>query len=288
MSKSIAGKIKISTFDELVGDVGDGITEIALEELHDFEGHPFRVVDDEKMEETVESIRQHGVLMPGIVRPRKEGDYEIIAGHRRKHACEIAGLTTMPVFVRDYSDDEATIIMVDTNIQREDILPSEKARAYQMKYEAMKHQGSKAGGKTLEKIGEDAGESAKTIQRYIYLARLTDEMMDMVDEKKIPFVSGVELSFLSTEDQSLVYGMISEGVGISTLQASQIREYGEKGELTRAVLELLLVDEKPKPRRFTMKSDRISEYFGEEVSNEEIEETIIRLLDEWKAKGGQG
>ena len=214
--------------------------------------------------------------------------YEIIAGHRRKHACEILGLATMPVFVRDYSDDEATIIMVDTNIQREDILSSEKARAYKMKYDAMKHQGSKAGGKTLEKIGEDAGESAKTIQRYIYLARLSDGLLDLVDEKKIPFVSGVELSFLSETDQELVYEVIRDGISLTTAQASQIRAYGDNGELTRAVLELLLLGEKPKPRKFTMKSDRISEYFGEETSNEEIEETIIRLLDEWKAKGGQG
>lgn len=161
-----ADKIKLSSFDDLFGtqEAGTGteqVQEIPLCELHEFRGHPFKVVDDEKMQETVESIKNYGVLMPGIARPRAEGGYEIIAGHRRRHGCELAGLSTMPMFVRDYTDDEATIIMVDTNIQREDILPSEKARAYSMKYEAMKHQGKKGTGNSLDEVGEAAGESAR-------------------------------------------------------------------------------------------------------------------------------
>ena len=181
MSKAgSASKVKINSFDDLFGasqaPAGtEQVREIPLSELHEFKGHPFKVLDDEKMQETVESIRNYGVLMPGIARPRAGGGYEIIAGHRRKHGCELAGLSTMPMFVRDYSDDEATVIMVDTNIQREDILPSEKARAYAMKYEAMKHQGKKGSGSSLDEVGEAAGESGKTVQRYIWLARLSDD-----------------------------------------------------------------------------------------------------------------
>lgn len=176
-----AAKVKLNSYDDLFGtaevqaDTGQ-VQEIPLSELHDFKGHPFKVLDDEKMQETVESIKNYGVLMPGIVRTRAEGGYEIIAGHRRKHGCELAGLSTMPVFVKEYSDDEATVIMVDTNIQREDILPSEKARAYAMKYEAIKHQGRKGGGNSLDEVGEAAGESGETVQRYIWLARLSDEL----------------------------------------------------------------------------------------------------------------
>ena len=156
MSRSIKGKIRINSFADLVGGDDAAVTEVPLTDLHEFKDHPFRVLDDAKMDETVESIKKYGVLMPGIVRPRAEGGYEIIAGHRRKRACEIAGLETMPVLIKNYTDDEATVTMVDTNIQREDILPSEKARAYRMKFEAMKHQGS-GGGSTLESIGEAAG-----------------------------------------------------------------------------------------------------------------------------------
>ena len=166
MSRSIAGKIKLNSFADIVGGDDTAVTEVPLSDLHEFKNHPFRVLDDEKMEETVESIRKNGVLMPGIVRPRLDGGgYEIIAGHRRKRACELAGLATMPVLIKNYTDDEATVTMVDTNIQREDILPSEKAHAYRMKFDAMKHQGS-GGGRTVESIGEAAGESGKTVQRY--------------------------------------------------------------------------------------------------------------------------
>lgn len=283
-----ADKIKLSSFDDLFGTQEAGteqVQEIPLCELHEFRGHPFKVVDDEKMQETVESIKNYGVLMPGIARPRVEGGYEIIAGHRRRHGCELAGLSTMPMFVRDYTDDEATIIMVDTNIQREDILPSEKARAYSMKYEAMKHQGKKGAGNSLDEVGETAGESGKTVQRYIWLARLSDELLEMVDRKKIGLVQGVDISFLTEQAQEWVQVIMEEtGTNISTVQSAKLKEYGKKGELTMPMVRLILTEEKPKERKVTLKAEKISRYFPEEYSESEIEHVIIELLEEWQKK----
>ena len=285
-----ADKIKLSSFDDLFGtqEAGTGteqVQEIPLCEMHEFRGHPFKVVDDEKMQETVESIKNYGVLMPGIARPRAEGGYEIIAGHRRRHGCELAGLSTMPMFVRDYTDDEATIIMVDTNIQREDILPSEKARAYSMKYEAMKHQGKKGAGNSLDEVGEAAGESGKTVQRYIWLARLSDELLEMVDKKKIGLVQGVDISFLTEQAQEWVQVIMEEtGTNISTVQSAKLKEYGKKGELTMPMVRLVLTEEKPKERKVTLKAEKISRYFPEEYSESEIENVIIELLEEWQKK----
>ena len=279
-----ADKIKLSSFDDLFGtqEAGTGteqVQEIPLCELHEFRGHPFKVVDDEKMQETVESIKNYGVLMPGIARPRAEGGYEIIAGHRRRHGCELAGLSTMPMFVRDYTDDEATIIMVDTNIQREDILPSEKARAYSMKYEAMKHQGKKGTGNSLDEVGEAAGESGKTVQRYIWLSRLSDELLEMVDKKKIGLVQGVDISFLTEQAQEWVQVIMEEtGTNISTVQSAKLKEYGKKGELNMPMVRLILTEEKPKERKVTLKAEKISRYFPEEYSESEIENVIIELL----------
>lgn len=290
MSKAgSAAKVKISSFDDLFGasEIPAGVEqvqEIALEELHEFKGHPFKVLDDEKMQETVESIKSYGVLMPGIARPRAEGGYEIIAGHRRKHGCELAGLSTMPVFIRDYTNDEATIIMVDSNIQREDILPSEKARAYAMKYEALRHQGRK-GGSTLDEVGEAAGESGKTVQRYVWLARLSDELLAMVDAKKLGLVQGVDISFLTEQQQEWVSVILGEtGAAVSTAQASKIKEYGKSGELTPAMVRLILTEEKPKERKVTIRADKISRYFPEEFSNDEIENVIYQLLEEWNTQ----
>lgn len=283
-------KIKLSSFDDLFGtqEAGTGteqVQEIPLCELHEFRGHPFKVLDDEKMQETVESIKNYGVLMPGIARPRAEGGYEIIAGHRRRHGCELAGLSTMPMFVRDYTDDEATIIMVDTNIQREDIFPSEKARAYSMKYEAMKHQGKKGAGNSLDEVGEAAGESGKTVQRYIWLSRLSDELLEMVDKKKIGLVQGVDISFLTEQAQEWVQIIMEEtGTNISTVQSAKLKEYGKKGELTMPMVRLILTEEKPKERKITLKAEKISRYFPEEYSESEIENVIIELLEEWQKK----
>ena len=179
-------------------------------------------------------------------------------------------------------DDEATVIMVDTNIQREDILPSEKAKAYSMKYEAMKHQGKKGNGSSLDEVGEAAGESGKTVQRYIWLARLSDELLDMVDKKKIGLVQGVDISFLTEQGQEWVQGILEEtGASISTTQSSKLKEYGKNGELTLPMVKLILVEEKPKERKVTIKADKISRYFTEDYSSEDIENIIYQLLEEW-------
>ena len=266
-----AAKVKLNSFDDLFGASDmtactDQVQEIPLSELYEFRGHPFKVLDDEKMQETVESIKNYGVLMPGIARPRAEGGYEIIAGHRRKHGCELAGLSTMPMFIRDYNDDEATVIMVDTNIQRE----------------AMKHQGKKGNGSSLDEVGEAAGESGKTVQRYIWLARLSDELLDMVDKKKIGLVQGVDISFLTEQAQEWVQVILEEtGAAISTTQSSKLKEYGKNGELTLPMVRLILTEEKPKERKVTIKADKISRYFTEDYSSEDIENIIYQLLEEW-------
>ena len=283
-----ASKVRLNSFDDLFGSAestsGEQIIHAKLEELHTFKGHPFRVLDDEKMEETTESIGKYGVLVPGIVRPRAGGGYEIIAGHRRKRGSERAGLDTMPVIVRNYTDDEATIIMVDSNIQREDILPSEKAKAYAMKYEAMKHQGSR-GGSTLDEVGEAAGESGKTVQRYVWLARLSDELLGMVDAKKIGIAQGVDISFLSEEQQQYVTVILQEtGASVSNAQAAKLKEYGKSGGLTLAMVRLILAEEKPKERKVTIKGDKISRYFSEDYSSDDIEGIIIQLLEEWQSR----
>ena len=287
-----ASKVRIDKFEDLFGgsaeqeSSAEQIINAPLTDLHTFKDHPFRVEDDEKMEETTESIRQYGVLVPGIARPREGGGYEIIAGHRRKRGSELAGKKEMPVIVRNYTDDEATIIMVDSNIQREDILPSEKARAYKMKYEAMKHQGKKSGKNTLDEVGEAAGENAKKVQRYIWLSRLTERLLALVDSKKLGFSQGVDISFLTEEAQQWVQAAIEEkGCNISMAQSAKIKEYGKIGELTLAMVRLILTEEKPKERKITIKSDKIGKYFSDSYSNEEIESIIITLLDKWKEEG---
>lgn len=287
-----ASKIKMESFDDLFGgssaqETGaEQIINAPLADLHEFKDHPFKVLDDEKMAETTESIRLYGVLVPGIARPRAGGGYELIAGHRRKHGSERAGKTEMPIIVRNYSDDEATIIMVDSNIQREDILPSEKAKAYKMKYEAMKHQGKKSGKNTLDEVGEAAGENAKKVQRYIWLSRLSDKLLEMVDSKKLGFSQGVDISFLSEEAQQWVEVIIEEqGCNVSTVQSGKLKEYGKSEELTFAMVRLILTEEKPKERKVTLKADKISKYFSDSYSNEEIENVIISLLDKWREEG---
>lgn len=291
MKSKSAGKVKLKSFDDLFGmdeaAAGETVTSVPLGQLHTFKDHPFRVLDDEKMQETVDSVKKYGVLIPGIVRPYPEGGYEVVAGHRRWRACELAGLEEMPVIIRDMDNDTAIVIMVDSNIQREDILPSEKAKAYRMKYEAMRHQGKKSGKNTLDEIGEIVGENAKKVQRYIWLSRLSEELLDMVDHKKLGFSQGVDLSFLTEETQQWVYTFVAEqGCTVSTVQSAKIKEYGKSGELTSAMVELILTENKTKGRKILLKADKISKYFTEDCSSEEIENIILSLLDEWKK--GQG
>ena len=298
MSKAgSASKIRLSSIESLFGNTEtsndidvtkEQVIEVPLADLHEFKGHPFRVQDDEKMEETVESVREHGVLVPGIVRTRTKGGYEIIAGHRRKHACELAGLGTMPVFVRNLTDDEATIVMVDSNIQREEILPSEKARAYKMKYEAMKHQGAAGGksGRSLEEMSAGSGESIKKIQRYICLARLNDDLLGLVDERKLGMAQGVDLSFLTHEEQAVLYDVMTElSVIPSMLQSAEIKALSKEGAFDVMAARAVLVGEvKPKKRNVTIRSDRIKEYFSDDYSEEDITKVILELLEEWKAR----
>lgn len=212
MSRTKALKnVKLTSFDDLFGgkvvektaETGD-VKEIPLSELHEFHNHPFQIRSDEELEEMIESVREHGVLVPGIVRKREQGGYEIIAGHTRKHVCEVLGLETMPVFVKELNDDEASMVMVDSNIQRENIQPSEKAKAYKIKYDAMKNQGK--AGNSLQMMSEESGENYKSIQRYIWLARLNDDLLALVDHKRLGLGQGVSLSVLTAEEQRMVYG----------------------------------------------------------------------------------
>lgn len=289
MRGSSAQKIKLASYDDLFGGdgqaSGEAITSVPIRELHPFKGHPFRVLDDEKMQETVESVKKYGILVPGIVRPCPGGGYEVVSGHRRWRACELAGLDEMPVIIRKLDDDESTVIMVDSNIQREDLLPSEKAKAYRMKYDALKHQGSRAGGRTIEEMGETAGESSKTVQRYIWLSRLSDRLLDMVDRKKIGFMQGLDISFLSAEEQGWVQDILErQGVCISTFQSARLKEYGRRGELTPALAETVLAERKERVRKITIRKDAVRKYFSDDYSNEEIERIILELLDGWKER----
>ena len=282
--------IQLTSYDELLGleetseKSMNQVVEIELEKLYPFKNHPFHVNDDEKMDETVESIKTYGVLTPALVRPRPDGGYEMISGHRRKRGCEPCGKTTLPALVRNYTDDEAVTIMVDSNIQRENLLPSEKAHAYKMKYDAMKHQGSKEGGLTLGELGEAAGESAKTVQRYIWISRLSDSLLDMVDAKKIGIMQAVDLSFLSEDAQQWVLVAIQEtNVVITTQQSAMLKESDKKGELTFPMVRMMLEKEKTVERKVVIKTERINNYFPATYSREQIENIIYQLLENWKS-----
>ena len=280
-------------FDDLFGGKEEPVVEagevkqIPISELHEFHNHPFQIRSDEELEEMIESVRQHGVLVPGIVRSRKEGGYEIIAGHTRRHVCELLGIDTMPVFVKDLDDNEASLIMVDSNIQRENILPSEKARAYKIKYDAMKNQGKE--GNSLQKMSEESGENYKSIQRYIWLARLNDNLLGMVDNKKLGFIQGVSLSVLSNKEQEMVYDAICRyEKKLSTVQANTIKQLSADGKLDEETLEryLFSVERHSKKKDITLKNERLAEYFEEETTEDEMMDVIFELLEKWKQKRG--
>ena len=269
--------------------------EISLSELHPFEGHPFRVIDDEDMVKTVESIKEYGVLTPAIVRPDPDGGYEIISGHRRHHASELAGKDTMPVIVRDMDDDAAIILMVDSNLQRETILPSERAFAYRMKLDAIKHQGNRAdltsrqvGEKLLSvtKVGIDANESERQVHRYIRLTELIPELLGMVDEKKIAFNPAVELSYLAKEEQKdFLEAMDYAQATPSLSQAQRIKKLSQDGECTLdAMCEVMNEIKKGELEKVTLKSDVLRKYFPKSYTNKQMEEKIIQLLEQWQKK----
>lgn len=286
MKSKSAQKVRLTSYDDLFGTSGqDGevITSVPIKLFHPFKDHPFRVVDDEKMQETVESVKKYGILMPGIIRPHPESGYEVIAGHRRWRACELAGLEEMPVIIRDLDDDASTVIMVDTNIQREDILPSEKARAYKMKYEAMKHQGSKGERNTADLVGEAAGDSGRTVQRYIRLADLVQELLDYVDASKIPMVVGEKLSYLKVGEQKwLVDAITDSGTFPSKEQAELLKERSEAENLTEDGVYAALVKKKRAKMNVTISEKKINSYFPPTYTKEQIEDVIYSLLDKWK------
>ena len=295
--------IQLSSYDDIFGgaaDVeaarapeGDVVVELPLTDLHAFEGHPFKVKDDEDMAQTVESIQEFGVLQPAIVRPDGDG-YEILSGHRRHHACEIAGLETIPCIVRDLDDDAATILMVDSNLQREEILPSERAWAYKMKLDAMKHQGKVAqltsdqvGPKlSTEIIAEEAGISKTNVKRYIRLTNLCPELLDMVDDKTIAFNPAVELSFLNANQQKdLLEAMDYAQSTPSLSQAQRIKKLAQENKITAEGMGIILSEEKKQDvDRVTLKNDVLKKYFPKSYTPRQMEDTIIKLLEQWQKK----
>jgi len=298
MNKSIAGKIKISSYADIVGGEDVAVKEIPISELHEFKNHPFKVLDDEKMARTVESIRQHGVLVPGIVRPRPEGGYEIISGHRRKRACELAEIEKMPVLVKSFTDDEAVIAMVDSNLQREELLPSEKAFAYKMKLEAMSHQGKQSdevtstqvGWKleTASLVGEAMGDSKNQVRRYIRLTELLTDFLDMVDDKRLKFNPAVEISYLTNNQQEILLKVMNEeNIVPSLAQAQQLKRLSQEQTYTKDAVCEILSSSTDKERKFTIKHKIISRYFPPDTTDEEIESIICTLLDEWQRNGGK-
>lgn len=284
----------------------DKITLLPLSELHDFPDHPFKVRDDEAMQETTESIRQYGVLVPAIVRPREDGGYEIIAGHRRRHGSELAGLSAMPCIVREMDDDTATILMVDSNIQRENILPSERAQAYKMKLEAIRRKagrpvkteekdvpdnsvqvGQNFDGKTSrELLAENSPDSSTQIQRYIRLTELSPELQQMVDEKKIGMTPAVEISYLKPEEQQMLLTAIdSEQATPSLSQAQRMKKLSRDGKLNDdTMLDIMMEQKKPEGYNVVLSADKLRKYFPRSYTPQKMEETILKLLDAWLRK----
>ena len=297
--KSSAKNIRMASFDDLfsMGNPaetgGEKVQEIALDDLFPFRDHPFKVLDDQTMHDTVESIKGHGVLVPGIARPRAEGGYELIAGHRRKRASELAGKVTMPVVIRELDDDEATLFMVDSNIQRENLLPSEKAWAYKMKLDALRHQGVKDTSRQLgekysvDALSENSSDSARNIHRFIRLTELLPELLAMVDDKKLAFNPAVELSYLAKEEQGQLLELMGEMAVVPSLeQAKRLKKYSQEGKLGRDVMDAVLAQERPASVQVTLKSDRLRRYFPKTYTQKEMEEVIFSLLEAWKTKQG--
>ena len=282
------------------------IVHVSLSKLHDFPNHPFKVRDDEAMQETAESIRQYGVLVPAIVRPREDGGYEIIAGHRRRHGSELAGLSAMPCIVREMDDDTATILMVDSNIQRENILPSERAQAYKMKLEAIRRKAGRPakeaenlpeencdqvghnfdGKRSVEIVADEAGESKSQVQRYIRLTELSPELQQMVDEKKIGMTPAVEISYLKPEEQQMLLTAIdSEQATPSLSQAQRMKKLSREGKLNDdSMLDIMMEQKKPEGYNVVLSADKLRKYFPRSYTPQRMEETILKLLDAWLRK----
>ena len=270
------------------------VQEIPLDQLKPFKNHPFKVRDDQRMLDTVDSIREYGVLVPAIARPDPEGGYELISGHRRKRGCEMAGLQTMPVIIRELDDDAAVLVMVDSNIQREELLPSERAFAYKMKLEALKHQGARsdltsaqvAQKLSVQKVGDDAGVSKDQVRRFIRLTELISELLDMVDERKLAFNPAVEVSYLKQDEQRmLLEAMDAEQTTPSLSQAQRLKKFSQEGRLTEEAMSAIMSEEKKSEMdKVTLRSDTLYKYFPKSYTPKQMEQTIIRLLDVWKRR----
>jgi len=299
------GNISLTSYDDIfetdesrAESQLERVQSIRLSELVPFKEHPFKVVDDEAMLRTTESIAQYGVLTPLIARPLEDGSYEIISGHRRAHAAELAGLTEVPVLVRQMDDDAATVLMVDSNLQRENILPSERAYAYKMKLEAMKHQGERTDltsvqlGPKLDaasRIGDDAGESRSQIKRYIRLTYLTPEVLDMVDQKQISFNPAVELSYLKAEEQEMFIQAMDEVQAAPSLsQAQRLKKLSQEGCFTLdAAREIMNEVKKGDLERVTFRNEQLRKYFPRSYTTQQMQNTILKLLDQWQKKKGR-
>ncbi len=300
--KSSAKNIVLKSVDDIfqteenrVDAQRERVQEIPLDQLKPFKNHPFKVRDDQRMLDTADSIREYGVLVPAIARPDPNGGYELISGHRRKRGCEMAGLQTMPVIIRDLDDDAAVLVMVDSNIQREELLPSERAFAYKMKLEALKHQGARSDltsrqvvGKLemADVVGQNAGESGRQVQRYIRLTELIPELLDMVDERKLAFNPAVEVSYLKRDEQRmLLEAMDAEQTTPSLSQAQRIKKFSQEGRLTEEAMSAIMSEEKKSEMdKVTLRSDTLYKYFPKSYTPKQMEQTIIRLLDVWKQR----
>jgi ParB family chromosome partitioning protein len=290
----IAKNIKLNSLDSLFGnDNPNGITEVIISALKDFHNHPFKIINDEKMADLIESIKEYGVLTPIVV--RANGDkYEIISGHRRKYACEQLGITKIPAIIKELDDDEATILMVDSNIQREEILFSERAFAYKLKLDAMKRQGqrtdltcSQVGNKleskkSLEILADEVGESKNQIHRYIRLTQLITDLLDMVDTKKLPFNTAVELSYLKENEQELLIDAMTEYEVIPSLkQASRLKSYSKDNKLDENVISAIITEEKETPIKINLTGNNLKKYFPKEYTAKHMEDVIYKLLEDW-------
>ena len=298
-------KIELKGYDDIFTPdaataTGEQVREIAVDQLFPFKNHPFKVLDDQAMLDTVQSIKEHGVLVPAIARPRPEGGYELVSGHRRQHACQLAGIESMPVLVRNLDDDAATILMVDSNLQRENILPSERAFAFKLKLEAMKHQGNRADltssqlGTKLESkradqlLAEQAGESRNQVQRYIRLTELIPEMLAMVDDRRMAFNPAVELSYLTKDEQQQLFEEMENCQATPSLsQAQRLKKFSQEGKLSEDVIMAVMSEEKKDIDKVTLPGEAINKFFPKSFTPKQKQDTIIKLLEQWQRKRQQ-
>ena len=297
--KSAAKNIQLASYDDLFktdeerqADAQERIQNLPLDKLEPFPNHPFKVIDDDKMLETVESIKERGVLVPILVRPKNDGNFEIVSGHRRHHASQLAGLTEIPAIVREMDDDTAILLMVDSNLQREELLPSEKAFAYKMKLDAIKRQGQRTdltSGQIVQKskfsvqiVGEQAGENYKQVQRYIRLTNLIPDLLDRVDNKTMAFNAAVEVSYLTEQEQIMLCDAIEREECTPNLsQAKRLKQYSQDSKLDENVMDAIMTEEKPIEDKMVLKGDVLAKYFPKTYTPSQKQKIIVKLLEDW-------